>query len=355
MFLPVLFLAIKLCILLYIFTRGASPLKRNVMYGITALWIAVEMIRAWRRRIRRLESARRRAARARRSPNTQRRAAAVAAASGGAAAGGQTSAQQPSGTSVAGVPMAPQRHSVTSPAQPRFWLQRIAFLGMEEEDLNLGLRPSAAQAHTWMIRMTRERISQSRRRHGGLNLLARIDISKLLNDLTFPCVLYLTTLIPEVEELRAAEVRKRERLIKKWWTSHGKDWVEAKRQALASGSTDGGDDENADPSRASAELPRLLKHPYVLKLLQLKPTPDGLVGAIDGDSADANASSGRQIDIQEELDALRDAQRGGQRDIGAAPVDGAVAAAAAPGEEEPVVEEEEEQGEEDAADDFGFF
>lgn len=393
MFLPVAFLAMKLAILLYIFTRGASNRKKWAMYTVAYLWIAFEMVRAWRRRNRRLRSAARRAARH-----------AAAASGDGVQPGGRredrssrhrtssrASQATPSSHSTGtGVPVAPRRLTVNSPAQPRFWLQRIAFIGMEEEDLELGFRPSSSQAHLWLVRVARERAAAANQRAVGAGalrrrLLARLDLSRSFNDLTFPIVLYLATLIPEVEELRTEEVRKRERLIRKWWKDKGATWVEEKRKEKAdllekqqqqqagekgeataetSGTGQGQGQNQRDSTQGPAELPRLLKHPYVLRLLNLKPSHDGYVEPIDSSATLATAGLGGRIDIQEELDAQRAMERRGDADAldeggNAAAAAGAAddaAGRAGGGDEGPESEEtEEEAAAGGAEDDFGFF
>lgn len=382
MFLPAAFLAMKLAILLYIFTRGVSSRKKWTLYTGAYLWIAFEMVRAWRRRNRRLRSLARRAA----------RQAAAASGNGGepassrssrhrtsSRAGQATPASHSTGT---GVPVAPRRLTANSPAQPRFWLQRIAFLGMEEEDLELGFRPSSSQAHLWLVRVARERAvaaNQGATGAGALRrrLLAKLDLSKTFNDLTFPIVLYLATLIPEVEELRTEEVRKRERLIRKWWKDKGAHWVEKKRKEKAdlqekqqplggegetAGESSGMAQDQREATQAPAELPRLLKHPYVLRLLALKPSLDGYIEPVDASATLATAGLGGRIDIQEELDAQRAMGRRGDADAfdeggNAGGAGGAEAGAGGGGGEEgPDSEEtEEEAAAGGAEDDFGFF
>lgn len=323
MVMPVVFLALKLGLLLYIFTMHASKTKRLVMIAAATVWVAMEMVRTWRRRIRRLASAQRRAARAqRRASGQQDRPAPTTRQS--------TSPATPAASPALRIPVAPQRYSATSPSELRFWLQRLAFVGLDEEDLELGLRPGASQAQAWMIRVTRERLAlrNGRDRRPRVAMLQNFDMTRAIYELFYPVVLYAITLIPDCEDLRRREVNKRSDLIRKWWSQTGRAWVETKRRELESDERDEGEDVGG--SRRPVELPRLLKHPHVLRLLDLKRTADGLVVAANL----AESSNERRIDIREELDAAREQAR----------PDGAGGAGVAAAADEGIGELDEEDG-----------
>ncbi|CAO1615124.1 unnamed protein product [Sympodiomycopsis kandeliae] len=306
MFLPVFFLTIKIGVVLYIFSHNASPTKRAILYGGSFLYLLSEMFKAWSRRRRRLEHARRRAGRAV-AGNQQGHRNHTRPAS-------RTPASQPTAHHL--IPKAPLRYTAASVTQYRFWLQRIAYIGLEAEDLEMGFRPHGSQAQAWMIQVTRESMAYRRSltRRGMALYLSYIDIPGFCKQIAQAIFLSLATLVPEVEELRAEQIRKRDNMIRDWWKHKGKQWVDKQRVEMAA--QEGGDNDAAGSSSRLAAprrlqppmtRPRLLRHPYVLRLLSLEPSEDGLVKP----TSDRNdgRSSGRQINIQEELEALRDAQR----------------------------------------------
>lgn len=330
---PLFFLALKLSILLYIFTRGASRTKRAVMISVAATWILFEGMRAWARRNRRLRHAMRQ-----RDPQQrpQRNRASVPAANGTNNAS-SSSPTAPAADQLAPlvVPHAPQRYTTSAITDPQFWIQHLALYGLEEEDRQLGFRPSAAQAQIWSVLHARDRHQtrareRAARRHRN-SVLGRLsqaytlvsDLSRpshLIELFVYPMFLYSITLVPQFEELRGEEVRRRERLIKKWWTQRGSKWVEKQRRSMEEekAKQDGDSKEAQASSSASSsstqapQLPRLLKHPYVLRLLKLRMSADGLVEPID-DASSGQGNDGGRINIQDELDAARDAERDAAR------------------------------------------
>lgn len=325
---PVFFLSVKLGLLLYIFTQRVSPTQKAIMYAIAVCWVAFETWRLWRRRLRRLDSAQRRrlreaAARGDNIERQQRRARRHTRRSARAAATtpSTTSDSQPAHSDQVAsslLPLAPLRFTNASFMSLDYWRQNFVFYGLEEEDQDLGFRPNSSQVTRWATRSARQRLASASyplaRSPASLlgplmQVLRWLEASPAL--LFMPLYLYVLTLVPQLEEARASEVRRRQRSIKKWWTTRGKEWVDEQRrkeeeqnaeiQASASSAT--------APSSAndSVLLPRILQHPYVLETLQLRRTPDGLVEPVDGQNG-ADGSGRRQIDIQEEIDAMWDAQ-----------------------------------------------
>lgn len=324
LYLPVLFLAIKLFILLYIFTRGQSTPKRFAMCLAAAGWVVWEAGGVWRRRERR--ERRRRAAGAIPNPpdadpeeQPARRRRARTSTSSSTTTGAASSWSHPL------TPSAPTRRVVRSfSANPgKYVAQRLAYLGLEAEDRALGFRPiDDAQAQRWAVARLREgergttspfHTRRHRRRGAPAGLAGRVDEATqwarwlLLtpSTLLLPLYLYFLTLLPRLEEMRADELRRRDRVLARWWNGRGKAWVEARRVQLRGegegGGSSAGRDQAAGGEGPDLPLPRILYHPYVLRYLKLREDEDGLVSALEG--SEGGATGG--IDVMEEVRAQR--------------------------------------------------
>ncbi|CAO1636396.1 unnamed protein product [Parajaminaea phylloscopi] len=323
---PLFFLSLKLALLLYVCTPGMSKPKRSAMYVAAVLWVAFTAFKAWKRRLRRRETARRRALRGtarvdgdrREEDESRRQRRSEHRRQRSHDAWAEWSAQGPEEQQRAPfLPRAMKRLTETSIASLEFWRQRLAFYGLEEEDQDLGFRPNPSQVSSWAVRHARQRLrlsAQSMPQGPDFQSLLTRTVTKSLRVLTslpglltYCAYLYFVTLTPQLEELRASEVRRRQRAIKKWWDARGKAWVEAARRHQLSH----GDNAVAESNRtrttgvsgstAAVVLPRLLRHPYVLAVLDLRPTSDGLVApATSPDGPDGPDSPDRNS-LQPEL------------------------------------------------------
>lgn len=338
LFLPIFFLAVKLAIGIYILSHNASPTRKHIMYGGSLLYLLFETYRVWARRQRQVQYERRRRERGERGARAERGEQPQRTGRGATnrrhATPSTPSWVLPLPPSAA--PLAPRRFTTTSVTDYRYWMQRIAFAGLEMEDLEMGFRPRPHQGRTWLLQLTIERIAARRRAAGGVQgRFAALNPRAAAAHVWHGFALYFATLIPELEEMRGEQVRKRDHMIRHWWSSKGKQWVEDQREKREQRRRDGNDIDD-DDRFARPELPRFLRHPYVLRLLQLESTPDGLVRPLNESrdaSSSTSAATGPQINIQEELDAARDVQRGRTHDAIAEEEEDEVEAAAAAVEE----------------------
>ncbi|KAN0063887.1 hypothetical protein ACQY0O_003493 [Thecaphora frezii] len=211
MMVPLFFLGLKLGIMLYVFARGASTLKRYTMMGAAVLYVFWEAFKMIKRRTDTRQAAR------------QRQAAAAAAAAAGAAGAGANQGvaglaegvPRPAGANVphanlenstsgggeaeadplAPLPPvhAPRRFSSANPTlyNPEHWLELLAFIGMDSEDEELGLLPAPGTT-----------VDAPRRRGRVFHLIV------------VPLVLFFVTLVPEIEMKRRRAIEEREDAVR---------------------------------------------------------------------------------------------------------------------------------------------
>lgn len=190
---PMFFLGFKVGILLSVMLRGADRFKKYFVLGMASCYIAFESYRIVQRRMRVRQ----------RRPDTPVAPAAPTPA--------------PAASAGANVPAAPsveetaERQATESPhlplpppqAPPRFsarttsfsldwWIDHMAFIGLNAEDEELGLLPSSPGS-------------------------AGNVFTKLLSS-TFilPLLLFVVTMVPAVELRRKRAIEERERVIRKW-------------------------------------------------------------------------------------------------------------------------------------------
>lgn len=291
----VLFLSFKMAILVYIFTKGASELKKTVLIATAVVYIALEAWKLAKRRQARREQAlqhrqqqqevaqeqqeyqqqREQDPRQRHQAETAQHTTTVSEA-------------EAEGDDL--TPRAPSRAVTASPVSVEFWLEKLAYLHLEDEDGQLGFR-----LHSDDTRGS-PRISSNTSR-GVLSLIHEI--------LLLPLFLAIATLVPEIEERRRRAIEARNALIR----GTARKFEERISRALQKAppedpktnlSSFAGqlNQEGQNQTRATSEAPALLKTVYAQRLLEKY----------------RNDNPGRQLDVQEELDAAaaQNAGRGGE-------------------------------------------
>lgn len=227
---PLFLLSLKLGFLLWIFGRHASYTKRLVMGGMAAAWIVWEGWGMYRRRAvvgvmrERVERERERAERQARRVEMAAQAgvqlpAAVARhlppplpaaqAGGGGGGGGELRQRLPAGPPRIGRPPGAPRPRIREPhsrLSPRYWIARIATIGLVEEAHELGLAPRTVAGRPAAPPAPRLRADD---RMG----LARAARRRVLRTIVVAVVLFFGTLSPEVERKRRRALEKRERLL----------------------------------------------------------------------------------------------------------------------------------------------
>lgn len=228
---PMFILALKLGFLLWIFGRHASPTKRLVLGGMAAVWILWEGWGMYRRRaaVAAIAAAAAAggggigAALAGRDRNERRRAALVAAGAGPGAPvgvpaaprapapgnnnddGGLRQRAAPANAAAPGAPPARPAHRVHRAARdppsrfsPRYWITRIATIGLVDEAHELGLTPRRLAGQPLPPPTPRARPTPARR---------------ALRTAMVAFVLFVGTLSPEVERKRRKAIEKRDRVL----------------------------------------------------------------------------------------------------------------------------------------------
>lgn len=283
------FLTFKIGLLVYVFTRGASSTKIKYMLGFASLYILFESYRLLMKRV----QIRRRAIRRALGRDVANEGE-TNAADAGQNAGGQPNPPQsttegngqPNEQEIT-VPLAPNRYTVSSPFLLEFWIERLAYWRLREEDRQMGLRTSNEQ--------------QRRDRHAHPDPMGKII--DVINDfLLMPIILFISTLIPEIEQRRRRAIDQRDELIR----STARKVEEQERRLREeeeekkvkedgksntqdqSTSSSKGANETLDPSNTTSvqiRQPALLRSRYAQRIL------------------DERRSQGRQIDIAQELEA----------------------------------------------------
>lgn len=201
----VFFLVLRVSILLYIVVRHADPLKKFFVLGMTGVYVAFE---SWRILLRRL--------RARQPPPQINRPATPIPPAAGARDAEPAATDTPAGSNVPRTsvdeeqvdrqvaeepsrplppPRLPARHRATSTLTLDFLIEHMSYIGLDMEDAQLGL-------------LTRERSRPASDTAGWSHTLYR--------HMVLPILLFLFTMVPEVEQRRKRAIQERERVIRKW-------------------------------------------------------------------------------------------------------------------------------------------
>ena len=206
--LPMLFVGFKVGVLLSVMLRGADTMKKYFVLGMASVYVIFESYRIVQRRMR---------ARQRMTPRVP-----APAPQGDGNAGQAPAAAEAQGNGTlapmgANVPTAPsheqaaERQATEDPSRPlpppqaplritarRFtydwWIDHMAFVGLDIEDGELGLVPAASV-----------RTNQTSRLY-----------SLLCSSWILPPLLFLVTMSPAVEQRRKRAIEERERVIRKW-------------------------------------------------------------------------------------------------------------------------------------------
>lgn len=224
---PMTFMGFKVGILLSVMLRGADKFKWYFILGMTFVYVVFESYRIVQRRMRVRQRMAPRPAAPPAPPLQQEGQAgppvegnAVQPGPGGAGTDiGAGAAAAPAPTPLgANVPSAPsneeavERQATEDPLRPlpppqapprirsrtRFsydwWIEHMAFIGLDVEDAELGLIPAAGtqrRAFNWVE-------------------------STLISNWLLPILLFTVTMMPAVEQRRKRAIEERERVIRKW-------------------------------------------------------------------------------------------------------------------------------------------
>ncbi|SPO32735.1 uncharacterized protein UTRI_05763_B [Ustilago trichophora] len=220
---PMFFVGFKVGILLSVMLRGADTTKKFFVLGMASIYVAFESFRIVQRRMRVRQRA---AARTPPVPPLQQPNANAPPADQPAAA-----TPAPAPPMGANVPTAPTTHErtieeqiATNPhlrlpppqAPPRFrtvsrfsydwWIDHLAFIGLEVEDEELALLPPRGSSS-----------SGGGGGGGGVGLFGKI----LTSSWVLPVVLFVVTMMPAVEQRRKQAIEERVRVVRKWLRLEG--------------------------------------------------------------------------------------------------------------------------------------
>lgn len=287
------FLTFKIGLLVYVFTRGASPTKQKYMVGFACLYILYESYRTLMKRV----QVRRRAIRRALGRDAVNEGRANAANGDDNRTNRQQGTSQNSAEGTGDqnqqeipVPAAPNRYTIFSPFLLEFWIERLAYWRMSEEDREMGLRMSTGNRN-------------------GAQQVQHDPISKLIgvmNDyILMPIVLFTSTLIPEIEQRRrraidqrdemirstARKVEERERILREEADKQSKEGSGEEEKENSKDQHDSSSKVSTSTSMSVSNTsiqirqPALLRSRYAQRIL------------------DERRSEGRQIDINQELEA----------------------------------------------------
>ncbi|SPO41612.1 uncharacterized protein PSFLO_07094 [Pseudozyma flocculosa] len=208
---PLFFLGLKLGIFLYVFGRGASDMKRFAMMAAASIYVVWEAVKLVKRRTEmRLAARLRQRAAAAGQPNAHPEAGAAEAGDGGvarpaganvphapAAGAGTGTGEGETNDPLAPLPPvhAPRRYTTSEPSllSVEHWLERIAYIGMESEDEDLGLLPPLGSPRP---------AARTRRR------------GRVFHHVVVPLVLFFATLVPDIEMKRRRAIEEREDVVR---------------------------------------------------------------------------------------------------------------------------------------------
>lgn len=220
---PMFFVGFKVGILLSVMLRGADTTKKYFILGMASVYIAFESYRIVKRRMR---------VRQRLMPQPPQPPQPNAPP---AAEGNENQAATPAPAPMgANVPTAPsheeavERQATEEPlrplpppqAPPRFrsrtrfsydwWIDLLAFIGLDAEDAELGLLP--APGTNAAAALAANPNATPAPAHDETHWLERVLISSWV----LPFVLFFVTMMPAVEQRRKRAIEERERVIRKW-------------------------------------------------------------------------------------------------------------------------------------------
>ena len=207
----ILFLAFRVAIMLWVFVKDMRGFKQHAILFVAGAWFCwqvIALVRKERARIRRDERRQHPELQQQQQQQQQQRQQAEAQQQAHGAGTSEQTGTQSRGAAQPneGVqdeadrdanplpsPLAPQRYTIDSPLHWQWWIEHVAYFGMEEEDVELGFTPRTAH---------------------GRNAGAR-PRPTLFNALVTFVVLFIGTMLPEVEVRRRSAVIDREALILK--------------------------------------------------------------------------------------------------------------------------------------------
>ncbi|PWY96979.1 hypothetical protein BCV70DRAFT_167920 [Testicularia cyperi] len=223
---PIFFLVFKIAILLHFMIRQAEPIRKYFILGMSATYVAFESWRILRRRLRARRPRNVNAIPIPRADNGPAAPEAVAPdAPAPAGAGAQDAAGRAEGAPTvqgANVPRAPSEEeeverqvtedperAIPPPRAPRrrearsvltleYLLEWMAYIDLDAEDAELGMLPPVGSGQR-----------QSTPTRGGV-------YGWVWENLLLPLLLFLFTMVPEVEQRRKRAIEDRERVIRKY-------------------------------------------------------------------------------------------------------------------------------------------
>lgn len=261
---PAFLLSLKMTLLVYVFTRGASTFKTCLIAGAGALFVLLE---AWKTAQRNNRN---------RQPATATTAARPADAD--PASTPETAQEEEGFESLR--PRAPIRQRAASPLTLNYWIDSLAYIGLDAEERQFGWHPlptaaSRPQQQSQLVKLIQEQV-------------------------LLPLLLMLVTLVPDIEQKRRRAIDERDDLIR----STAKK-VEDRKARLAEKTREReqegkkqGESSRTLQSDAPDDVPSFLQHPYCQRIIR-------------------NRRTGRQIDIAQEIEAAAAAAEGAdQADMG---------------------------------------
>lgn len=261
------FLTFKMTILFYVFTRNASTFKRMLIASAAFAYVLFEtynmMSRQARLRRRALAQEQERA-QARQPAQNETRDPSTDRTADTATGRTDSSTSDRNIDAALQIPVAPARFRTSSPLLLEFWIERLAYVGLAEEDYEIGLRVATSEGR--IIPAATQ--SPTRPPRGSSAWLART----VHDFVVIPSLLFVATLVPEIEYRRRRAIEKREELIRS---------TARKIQGRQSQNSSNEDIPSGDGDQA---LPRFLQSEYSQRILRQQ-------------------NQGRQIDIAQELEA----------------------------------------------------
>ncbi len=340
-----LMLALKVGIMLWVFVKDMRGMKQYAMLVAAGLWYIYQGVELYKRQRRRL--GRRDAAQQPRQAQQNQQQAAQQAQGDEAGPGGppglqrsetqqqrEADAQAQADAQPSVAPLAPRRYTTESAWALNWWIEHLAYFGMEEEDVEIGLRVPG-----------RAPLPRARAADGGQGWL---DFSprKIGKATVTALVVFLVCVIPEVEVRRRSAVIDREDLVKRLAkTEHERrQRMRAAQQQQQGDAGEVEDDEEEDPREAIArdhDSPAPLRTAYGKRMMH-GVTFGAANAGDDGRAAGQGAFGGA---------GNQGAERRGADDGLVAPVGGAGGVGGAMMQQR----DEEEEDEAWADGDFGFF
>ncbi|UZJ51519.1 hypothetical protein CBS101457_000839 [Exobasidium rhododendri] len=283
---PAFLMSLKMTLLVYIFTRGATTFKACMIAGAGLIFV---ILQAWKT-AQQQEQRRRQEAlreRQRRNPTTNPSPAQTTATSSSPSNEQGTTTAAEEDTSLESLrPRVSTRHQSTSPLTFDYWIETLAYVGLASEDDEFG----------WQT------VPSEHRGSIGASAQRRL-VKRATNWILMPMLLMVVTLLPEIEQKRRKAIEAREELVR----SVAKKVEERKArfaENVAAKAEKGGGVSSSPASSSLAttmeEVPYYLKHSYCQRIIHQRRV-------------------GRQIDIAQELEAAAAAaewQGADQADMG---------------------------------------